>query len=200
MVVGEVLMNPAAVSVSEPGRVKLSANWVCAAGKEGEGAGMYEAVKAVGMELCLALGVGIPVGKDLMSTGIKEHEECEHSQVMSPLSVIISTFAPVVNTTWTPILSTIYLGRDNVSDDPASAQEKFDPICGSSYRGLFYNLTFDHSPSYSIFHKMKVVILHGQSVNGQSEMAWAFTAAGFDAVDFQRLQLRSRNMTTSQRR
>lgn len=51
MVVGEVLMNPAAVSVSELGRVKLSANWMCAAGKEGEGAGMYEAVKALGMEL-----------------------------------------------------------------------------------------------------------------------------------------------------
>ena len=116
-------MNPAAVSVSELGRVKLSANWMCAAGEEGEGAGMYEAVKAVGMELCLVLGVGIPVGKDLMSMGIKEHEEGEHSQVMSPLSVIISTFAPVVNTTWTPILSTIYLGRDNVSDDPACAQE-----------------------------------------------------------------------------
>ena len=146
--------------------------------------------------------MGIPVGKDLVSMGIKEHEEGEHSQEMSPLSVIISTFAPVVNTTWTPILSTIYLGRDDVSDDPASAQENLTSfvVAGSSYRGLFYNLTFDHSPSYSIFHKLKVVILHGQSINGQSEMAWAFTAAGFDAVDFQRLQLRSRNMTTSQRR
>ena len=360
MAVGEALTNLAAASVSELGRVKLSANWMCAAGKEGEGAGMYEAVEAIGMDLCPALGVGIPVGKDSMSMGMKWREKGEDRQVTSPLSVIISAFAPVddVGVTWTPELKTdveggtvlvlldlgvgkqrlggsalaqvfkelgkeapdiddpailkaffvgcqqikksnpgvilayhdrsdgglfttivemSFTGRVGVElsldvlgpgasdpiaalfneelgavvqvregdlgvvmtafkgaglpstaihvigkvmkdqaikiihrselifestrdalqsiwaetsyrmqclrDDPASAREEFDLISDSSYRGLFYDLTFDYSPSRSLFRRPRVAILREQGVNGQAEMAWAFTAAGFDAVD-----------------
>ncbi|HKJ75586.1 MAG TPA: phosphoribosylformylglycinamidine synthase, partial [Gammaproteobacteria bacterium] len=67
MAVGEALTNIAAARIGDIGEIKLSANWMAPAGHPGEDAGLYEAVKAVGMELCPALGVSIPVGKDSMS-------------------------------------------------------------------------------------------------------------------------------------
>ncbi|KAG2127462.1 CobB/CobQ-like glutamine amidotransferase domain-containing protein [Suillus bovinus] len=87
------LTNLAAASVSSLSRVKLSANWMCAASKEGEGAGLYAAVAAVGMELCPALG---------WKQGEKQRE------VSAPLSLIVTAFAPVDNIerTWTPQLRT----------------------------------------------------------------------------------------------
>lgn len=92
------------------GRVKLSANWMCAAGKEGEGRGLYDAVRAVGEELCPALGVGIPVGKDSMSMSMRWKDEKSGSQkdVTAPLSLIVTAFARVadVRRTWTPELRT----------------------------------------------------------------------------------------------
>lgn len=108
MAVAESLMNLAAANIEAIGKVKLSANWMCAASKEGEGAGLYEAVKAVGMELCPALGVGIPVGKDSMSMSMKWKQGHEQREVSSPLSLIVTAFAPVTNVgaTWTPQLRT----------------------------------------------------------------------------------------------
>ncbi|KAF7293982.1 Phosphoribosylformylglycinamidine synthase [Mycena kentingensis (nom. inval.)] len=105
--VAESLTNLAAAHVGPLGRVKLSANWMCAAGKDGEGAGLYAAVRAVGMELCPALGVGIPVGKDSMSMSMKwRHEDGEQREVSAPLSLIVTAFAAVedVGRTWTPEL------------------------------------------------------------------------------------------------
>ncbi|KAG8766794.1 hypothetical protein FRC12_006653, partial [Ceratobasidium sp. 428] len=67
MAIAESLTNLAAASIESLARVKLSANWMCAASREGQGAALYAAVQAVGLELCPALGVGIPVGKDSMS-------------------------------------------------------------------------------------------------------------------------------------
>ena len=64
MAIGEALTNPAAASVKDPGKVKLSANWMAACGVAGEDAKLYDTVKAVGMDLCPALGISIPVGKD----------------------------------------------------------------------------------------------------------------------------------------
>ncbi|KIJ49542.1 hypothetical protein M422DRAFT_27905 [Sphaerobolus stellatus SS14] len=108
MAVGEALTNLAAAYVEDIGRVKLSANWMCAASKEGEGAGLYEAVHAIGIELCPALGVGIPVGKDSMSMSMKWKEDGEQKEVTAPLSLIITAFAPVKNVsrTWVPQLRT----------------------------------------------------------------------------------------------
>ncbi|KAJ7090863.1 CobB/CobQ-like glutamine amidotransferase domain-containing protein [Mycena belliarum] len=106
--VAESLTNLAAACVGDIAQVKLSANWMCAASKDGEGAALYAAVKAVGMELCPALGVGIPVGKDSMSMSMKWREGLEQREVSSPLSLIVTAFAPVedVGKTWTPQLST----------------------------------------------------------------------------------------------
>ncbi|KAF8907966.1 CobB/CobQ-like glutamine amidotransferase domain-containing protein [Gymnopilus junonius] len=109
MAVAESLTNLVAAYVGDLGKVKLSANWMCAASREGEGATLYEAVHAIGMELCPQLGVGIPVGKDSMSMSMKWREEGgEQKEVTAPLSLIITAFAPVedVRNTWTPQLRT----------------------------------------------------------------------------------------------
>ncbi|KAH7913276.1 CobB/CobQ-like glutamine amidotransferase domain-containing protein [Hygrophoropsis aurantiaca] len=104
MAIAEALTNLAAASVTSLARVKLSANWMCAAGKEGEGAGLYSAVKAVGEELCPELGIGIPVGKDSMSMSMKWNNR----EVTAPLSLIVTAFSPVadVGATWTPQIRT----------------------------------------------------------------------------------------------
>lgn len=359
MAVAESLTNLAAAHVGDLGRVKLSANWMCAASKVGEGVALYEAVKAVGMELCPALGVGIPVGKDSMSMSMKWKQGEEQREVSSPLSLIITAFAGVedITATWTPQLRTdlseptilvfldlaggkerlggsslaqvfkqigsespdvedpavvkaffeatqgikvkapglvlayhdrsdgglftsvvemafaghigVVINLDALStqdpvaalfneelgaviqirasdlqefaaifsesgfpasavhafgevapsgqtisianrseiifqntcgelqhtwaetsyqmqrirDDPSCADEEFSLIKNESHKGIFYDLTFTPSPSRSLFRRPVVAILREQGVNGQTEMAWAFTAAGFDAVD-----------------
>jgi phosphoribosylformylglycinamidine synthase len=360
MAVAESLTNLAASHVRNISKVKLSANWMCAASKAGEGAALYQAVKAVGIDLCPALGIGIPVGKDSMSMSMKWEQYDEQREVSSPLSLIVTAFAPVddVGATWTPQLQRIdeptvlvffdlALGRERLggsalaqvfkeigsegpdvedpaiikaffngcqnvrtshpdlilayhdrsdgglfttvaemcfagrigaeisldainSQDPistlmneelgavvqvrrtqlneliasfvqsgfpstsihtigrvnenpdaqtitvihcsapifscnrsnlqqawsetsfsmqslrdnsADASEEFHLIKNNEYKGLFYDLTFSYSPSRDLFRRPKVAILREQGVNGQAEMAWAFTAAGFDAID-----------------
>ncbi|KAI0283222.1 CobB/CobQ-like glutamine amidotransferase domain-containing protein [Russula brevipes] len=341
MAVAEALTNLAAARVRELGRVKLSANWMSAANVPGEGAALYAAVRAVGMELCPALGVGIPVGKDSMSMAMRwrESESGEERAVISPLSLIVTAFAGVedVGRTWTPQLRTdvdgptrlggsalaqvfrqlgseaffnacqavrqndpelvlayhdrsdgglfvtvaemAFAGRVGVEinldalhhldgpiealfneelgavmqvqeskissivevfvahgfettsihaigkvlpnskeqsitvihggsvlfsstrailqqlwaetsfqmqslrDDPDCAAEEFALIADETHTGLTYNLTFTPNPSSVPFHRPRVAILREQGVNGHAEMAWAFTAAGFDAVD-----------------
>lgn len=362
MAVAESITNLAAAHVGDLGRVKLSANWMCAASKKGEGAALFEAVKAVGLELCPALGVGIPVGKDSMSMSMKWRQNDEQREVSAPLSLIVTAFAGVQNirNTWTPQLrtdvggptvlvffdlangkerlggsalaqvfkeigseapdvenpevvkaffigsqtihsqepglvlayhdrsdgglfttiaemafagrvgveitldhvktvdhpfSTIFneelgavvqvresdvsklvsifndakfpeeyihvIGKVNTDpsdqrfvvthksqtifastrdelqkawaetsfhmqtlrDNPVAAKEEYALISDPSHKGLIYDLTFKHEPSRSLFRRPKVAILREQGVNGQTEMAWAFTAAGFDAID-----------------
>ncbi|MDN5680359.1 MAG: phosphoribosylformylglycinamidine synthase, partial [Ewingella sp.] len=108
MAVGEALTNLAAVEIGNLKRVKLSANWMSAAGHPGEDAGLYAAVKAVGEELCPALGITIPVGKDSMSMKTRWQEGNEQREMTSPLSLVITAFARVedVRSTVTPQLRT----------------------------------------------------------------------------------------------
>ena len=109
MAVAESLTNLAAASVESLARVKLSANWMCAASHGSEGAALYEAVQAIGMDLCPALGVSIPVGKDSMSMSMGwKDKDGSNKSVTSPLSVVITAFASVLSTahTWTPELRT----------------------------------------------------------------------------------------------
>lgn len=115
LAVGESLTNIAAASIEDISRVKLSANWMCAASKSGEGAKLYEAVKAIGMDLCPALGIGIPVGKDSMSMSMQWSEGASYTNVTAPLSLNITAFAPVndIRMTWTPQLVT-GLGQETV--------------------------------------------------------------------------------------
>ncbi|HGM6862074.1 TPA: phosphoribosylformylglycinamidine synthase [Serratia rubidaea] len=108
LAVGEALTNMAATEIGSLKRVKLSANWMAAAGHPGEDAGLYEAVKAVGEELCPALGITIPVGKDSMSMKTRWQEGDEQREMTSPLSLVITAFARVedVRHTVTPQLRT----------------------------------------------------------------------------------------------
>ncbi|WP_151995818.1 phosphoribosylformylglycinamidine synthase [Buttiauxella massiliensis] len=108
LAVGEALTNIAATQIGELNRIKLSANWMSAAGHPGEDAGLYEAVKAVGEELCPTLGLTIPVGKDSMSMKTRWQEGTEQREMTSPLSLVITAFARVedVRRTVTPQLQT----------------------------------------------------------------------------------------------
>ncbi|ORT50513.1 phosphoribosylformylglycinamidine synthase [Vibrio sp. qd031] len=108
LAVGESLTNIAGTDIGDIKRIKLSANWMSPAGHPGEDAGLYEAVKAVGEELCPALGLTIPVGKDSMSMKTKWNENGEDKEVTSPLSLVITAFGRVqdVRRTVTPQLRT----------------------------------------------------------------------------------------------
>jgi len=108
LAVGEALTNIAATQIGDIKRIKLSANWMAAAGHPGEDAGLYDAVKAVGEELCPQLGLTIPVGKDSMSMKTRWQEGSETREMTSPLSLVITAFARVedVRHTVTPQLST----------------------------------------------------------------------------------------------
>ncbi|WP_440109040.1 phosphoribosylformylglycinamidine synthase [Acidovorax sp. BL-A-41-H1] len=106
MAVAEALTNLLAAPIELP-RVKLSANWMAACGEPGEDAALYETVKAVGMELCPALGVSIPVGKDSLSMRTQWSEGADKKKVTSPVSLIVSAFASLadVRGTLTPQLN-----------------------------------------------------------------------------------------------
>jgi phosphoribosylformylglycinamidine synthase len=109
MAVAESLLNLAAADIQDGlSRVRLSANWMAAVNHPGEGAALYEAVHAIGMEMCPKLGISIPVGKDStsMKASWKDKKSEEQKTVTAPLTVVISAFAPVQNVrnTWTPTL------------------------------------------------------------------------------------------------
>ncbi|MBC7369477.1 MAG: phosphoribosylformylglycinamidine synthase [Undibacterium sp.] len=112
LAVGEALTNLAAAQIGDLGKVYLSANWMAAPAIPGDGSDLYAAVSAVGLDLCPALGITIPVGKDSMSmsTAWKEpaigNKEGAHKRVTAPTSLIISAFAPVadIRLTLTPQL------------------------------------------------------------------------------------------------
>ena len=93
LAVGEALTNLAAAQIGPLTGVNLSANWMAAPSVAGDGADLFEAVQAVGMELCPALGVTIPVGKDSMSMSTVWRDEAEEKRVTAPVSLIVSAFA-----------------------------------------------------------------------------------------------------------
>ncbi len=108
MAVGEAVTNMAAAAIDDISDLVLSANWMAAANAPGEGAGLYDAVQAVGLEICPALGIAIPVGKDSLSMRSQWQENGETQSVTSPLSLVISASACVsdIRRTLTPQLRT----------------------------------------------------------------------------------------------
>ncbi|HNM97214.1 MAG TPA: phosphoribosylformylglycinamidine synthase, partial [Marmoricola sp.] len=129
MAVGEAITNLLAAPITLSG-VKLSCNWMAACGEPGEDAALFDTVQAVAMELCPALGVSVPVGKDSLSMRTKWTDEGETKQVISPVSLVVSAFAslPDVRGTLTPQLlpdSTLVLvdlgaGRDRLGGSVAA--------------------------------------------------------------------------------
>jgi len=108
MAVAEAITNIAAAKIDSIADISLSANWMAPAGHPGEDAGLYDAVRAVGMELCPELGISIPVGKDSMSMKTVWQQDGEDKSVTAPLSLIITAFSRVqdVRKTLTPELRT----------------------------------------------------------------------------------------------
>ncbi|MCB1854246.1 MAG: phosphoribosylformylglycinamidine synthase [Halieaceae bacterium] len=97
MAIAEAITNISAAAIARLSDIKLSANWMCAAGHGAEDEALFDTVRAVGMEFCPALGITIPVGKDSMSMRTTWRDGEEDKAVTAPLSLIVSAFAPVVD-------------------------------------------------------------------------------------------------------
>ncbi len=107
LAVGEAVTNLAAADVSKLSDIRLSANWMAAAGHGSDDYALFEMVKTIGEEICPALGIAIPVGKDSLSMKTSWHSNGEEHAVTAPVSLIVSAFAPVldVRETLTPQLN-----------------------------------------------------------------------------------------------
>lgn len=106
LAVAESISNIMCANIEQISDIKLSANWMAAAGQKGEDQALFEGVKAIGMEMCPALGIAIPVGKDSLSMRTTWNDEGQDKAVTSPMSGVITAFAPVndVRKTLTPEL------------------------------------------------------------------------------------------------
>ncbi|MBX3748507.1 MAG: phosphoribosylformylglycinamidine synthase [Opitutaceae bacterium] len=109
LAVGEALTNLAAAQIGDLGKVNLSANWMAAPAVPGDAADLYAAVQAVGLELCPALGITIPVGKDSMSMSTVWQDGDKAKRITAPISLIVSAFSPVadIRLTLTPQLQPV---------------------------------------------------------------------------------------------
>jgi len=107
MAVGEAITNLVAADVGEIGDIKLSANWMAAAGHPGEDANLFATVEAVGLDLCPQLGISIPVGKDSLSMQTAWQDGDTKKQVVSPVSLVVTAFAVVgdASRTLTPLFA-----------------------------------------------------------------------------------------------
>ncbi len=144
MAIGEALTNIVAADISDLGRVRLSANWMAAAGHPGEDAALFDTVRAVGEALCPALGIAIPVGKDSLSMKTVWEEGSEKKAVISPLSLIVSAFAPVsdVRHTLTPQLRDDCGDTDLILIDLGKGQNRL----GGSALAQVYKQVGHHAP------------------------------------------------------
>jgi phosphoribosylformylglycinamidine synthase len=143
MAVGEALTNLAAARIRALPDVKLSANWMAPAGHPGEDAALYDTVRAVS-ELCQAIGISIPVGKDSMSMKTVWDDDAGRHEVTAPLSLIVSAFAKVadVRKTLTPQLRTDVGDTDLILVDLGRGQHRL----GGSALAQVYKQVGDEAP------------------------------------------------------
>ena len=146
MAIGEAITNIAAAPIQKLSDVKLSANWMCAAGHPGEDSALYRTVETVGMELCPQLGITIPVGKDSMSMRTAWQQDGEDKSVTAPLSLVISAFAPVtdVRLAVTPQLRTDHGSTDLLLIDLGTGKNRM----GASILAQVFNQMGDTSPMW----------------------------------------------------
>ena len=166
MAIGEALTNIAASNIGDIGHIKLSANWMAAAGHAGEDAALYATVKAVGEELCPALGVAIPVGKDSLSMKTVWDQGGESRAMTAPLSLIISAFSPVVDVrkTLTPQLR---FDRSNTEILLIDLGEGRDRLGGSALAQV-YGQVGDTAPDVDSPEQLKQFFAAIQSLNAAS--------------------------------
>ncbi len=144
MAVGEAITNIAAASIAKMGDIKLSANWMAACGHPGEDALLYDTVEAVGMALCPELGIAIPVGKDSLSMKTVWQDAGNTKSVTSPLSLIVTAFAPVTDAakTSTPQLRTDHGDTDLIYIDLGKGRNRL----AASALAQVYNQVGHHGP------------------------------------------------------
>ncbi len=129
--IAEAITNIACAKISKMSDIKISANWMAAAGHAGEDSALYDAVETVGMELCPALGIAVPVGKDSMSMKTVWQDGDDAKAVISPVSLNITTFAPVedVRKTVTPELRTDLGDTELLVIDLGKGQNRIGASC-----------------------------------------------------------------------
>ena len=164
MAVGEALTNLAAARIEKLLDVKLSANWMAAAGHPGEDAALFDTVKAVATELCPVLGISIPVGKDSMSLKtVWRDERGEERAVTAPLSLIVSAFAPVqdVRKTLTPQLRTDRGETDLILIDLGKSRNRL----GGSILAQVYEQTGNKAPDVDDPRRLRLFFHVIQALN-----------------------------------
>ena len=166
MAVGEAITNIAAAAIGELGQVRLSANWMAAAGHPGEDARLYDTVRAVGMELCPALGVAIPVGKDSMSMKtVWSGPKGDRREMTAPLSLIVSAFAPVqdVRQTLAPQLRMDQGETDLILIDLGAGKNRL----GASCLAQVYGQLGDAAPDLDEPDRLRSFFAAVQALRGQ---------------------------------
>ncbi|MCO6412383.1 MAG: phosphoribosylformylglycinamidine synthase [Thiogranum sp.] len=163
MAVGEAVTNLAAARIDSLSRIRLSANWMAAAGHPGEDAGLFDTVRAVGQELCPRLGIAIPVGKDSLSMKTVWQQDGEDRSVTAPLSVIITGFAPVadVRLTLTPQLRSDLGDSDLVLIDLGKGRNR---MAGSALAQVYGQLGH-HAPDLDDPETLKAFFAAIQDLN-----------------------------------
>jgi len=137
LAVAESLTNILAADIGSLSDVRLSANWMAACGEPGEDAALHATVHAVGEELCPALGIAIPVGKDSLSMKTAWTDGAAKKSVVAPVSLIITAFAPVgdVRRTWTPQLRTDLGATHLLLVDLGAARNRLGGSCLAQVHG-----------------------------------------------------------------
>ncbi|HDZ56032.1 MAG TPA: phosphoribosylformylglycinamidine synthase [Pseudomonas xinjiangensis] len=163
MAVAETITNMAAARIGKLSDIKLSANWMAAAGHPGEDVRLYETVRAVGMELCPELGITVPVGKDSMSMKTRWTDDGEDRTVTSPLSLVVTGFAPVqdVRQTLTPQLKTDQGETDLILIDLGRGQNRL----GASALAQVYNRIGHTAPDLDDAEDLKAFFAVIQGLN-----------------------------------
>ncbi len=163
MAIGETITNMAGTQIADLGDIRLSANWMSPAGYPGEDAKLYDTVKAVGIELCPTLGISIPVGKDSMSMRTVWQDGDEDKSVTSPVSLVISGFAPVedVRKSLTPQLRTDKGDTDLILVDLGNGQNR---LGGSALAQVFKQLG-DTAPDLDEAEDLKGLFSAVQGLN-----------------------------------
>ncbi len=170
MAVGEAITNIAAARIESIGDIKLSANWMAAAGHPGEDARLYDTVRALGLELCPELGVAIPVGKDSMSMKtVWQGPEGERRTMTAPLSLIVSAFAPVsdARATLTPELRTDKGDTDLILIDLGEGRNRLGGSCLAQVYGQLGDAGTDGAPDLDDPARLKRFFAAVQELAGE---------------------------------
>ncbi|PHR84289.1 MAG: phosphoribosylformylglycinamidine synthase [Colwellia sp.] len=215
LAVAESLMNIAGTDIAGSdgdrlNRIKLSANWMSPAGHPGEDAGLYEAVKAIGEELCPALGLTIPVGKDSMSMKTKWQDNGEDKSVTSPMSLIITAFGVVedIRKTVTPELRTNQSGFNEESRIVAIDLSKGKNRLGGSCLAQVYKKLGNETPDVdspevlkgffnamqTLVREEKLIAYHDISDGGLFTTVCEMAFAGHTGIDIDMSKLNGNNV------